>query len=109
MIQSLDQPAGRSEAADSQSMDVADSTAFPLEAFFDRQWAIAVVEQAIGTLHQEAAALGDAERFEILKRWLVAPAGHETAVEAARLLNMTDGAFKVAVHRLRKRFRDVVK
>ena len=31
------------------------------------------------------------------------------ATEAARSLEMTDGAFKVAVHRLRKRFRQVVK
>ena len=29
--------------------------------------------------------------------------------EAARSLDLTDGAFKVAVHRLRKRFRDLVK
>ena len=44
----------------------------------------------------------------MLKDWLVVPSGHETAVDAARRLELTDGAFKVAVHRLRKRFRRVV-
>lgn len=87
---------------------VPDPHGFPPDAFFDRHWAIAVVEQAIGVLRREATANSDLARFDVLQRWLVAPSGHDTAVEAARSLHMTDSAFKVAVHRLRKQFRRAV-
>lgn len=91
-----------------ERLEVADPHGFPPDAYFDRQWTLAVVQQAIDTLRAEAAANGELARFEILQRWLVTPAGHETAIAAARSLNLSDGAFKVAVHRLRKRFRRVV-
>ena len=107
--QSLDQRSDRPEAGDVPRADVADPRGFPPDAFFDRQWAVAVVEQAIETLRQESEAAGDAARFDVLKRWLVAPAGPDTAVEAARSLNLTADAFKMAVHRLRQRFRAAVK
>jgi DNA-directed RNA polymerase specialized sigma24 family protein len=96
-------------AEESENVPVADPCGFPPDEFFDRHWALAVVESAIENLRREAVAAGEAERFDILKHWLVAPAGQETALEATRALNMTDGAFKVAVHRLRKRFREAVK
>jgi RNA polymerase sigma factor (sigma-70 family) len=88
--------------------EVADPDGFPPDAYFDRQWAVTVVEQAIETLRAEAKANGDASKFEVLQCWLVTPSSHDTAIDAARTLNLSDGAFKVAVHRLRKRFRQVV-
>jgi DNA-directed RNA polymerase specialized sigma24 family protein len=90
------------------SIDVADPDGFPPDSFFDRQWALAVVQQAIDTLRSEADSNGDAEKFEVLQRWLVTPSSHDTAIDAARSLDMSDGAFKVAIHRLRKRFRHIV-
>ena len=87
---------------------IADPHGLPPDAYFDRQWALAVVEQAIATLRSEAESAGELARFEVLQRWLVTPSSHDTAIEAARSLNLSDGAFKVAVHRLRKRFRHVV-
>lgn len=99
------------ESADEMSeerLQVADPEGFPPDAYFDRQWALAVVQQAIDTLRAEAAANGELARFEVLQRWLVTPSGHATSIAAARSLNLSDGAFKVAVHRLRKRFRHVV-
>jgi DNA-directed RNA polymerase specialized sigma24 family protein len=105
---SLDHSQAKS-AEDRDPAGVADPRAFPPDEFFDRNWALAVVESAIGNLRGEAFVAGEVERFDVLKHWLLAPAGHETAIEAARALNISDGAFKVAVHRLRKRFRDVVK
>lgn len=87
---------------------IADPRGLPPDAYFDRQWALAVVEQAINTLRTEAESNGELARFEVLQRWLVTPSGHDTAIEAARSLSLSDGAFKVAVHRLRKRFRHVV-
>ena len=90
------------------SIDIADPDGFPPDAFFDRQWALAVVQQAIDTLRAEAESNGDAAKFEVLQRWLVTPSSHDTAIDAARSLDMSDGAFKVAIHRLRKRFRHIV-
>jgi RNA polymerase sigma factor (sigma-70 family) len=87
---------------------ISDPHGFPPDAYFDRQWALNVVQQAIETLRDEAKSNGELARFEVLKGWLVTPSTHETAVDAARDLGLSDGAFKVAVHRLRKRFRQIV-
>jgi RNA polymerase sigma-70 factor (ECF subfamily) len=87
---------------------IADPNGFPPDAYFDRQWALKVVEQAMATLRAETQSIGESARFEVLQSWLVTPSTHETAIEAARVLGLSDGAFKVAVHRLRKRFRQIV-
>ncbi len=94
---------------DHAPLQIAASGAFPPDACFDRPWALAVVQQAIDTLRAEAETAADLARFEVLQKWLVEPSGHDTAVDAARSLDLSDSAFKVAVHRLRKRFRKVVK
>lgn len=80
----------------------------PSDAYFDRQWGLAIVEQAIAVLRGEAENAGVLARFQALQPWLVTPSGHDTAQSVARSLHLSDGAFKVAVHRLRKRFRQVV-
>lgn len=109
-LQSLDQSDRPDEAeiGEAGSATLSDPHGFPPDAFFDRHWALAIVEQAMSALQAEAAANNDLERFEILQRWLVTPEDRSTAIAAARSLEMTDGAFKVAVHRLRKRFRQIV-
>ena len=89
-------------------LTITDPHGFPPDAFFDRHWALAVVEQAMSALRAETESNDELARFEILQRWLVTPADRTTAITAARSLEMTDGAFKVAVHRLRKRFRQIV-
>ncbi|MFM9960867.1 MAG: sigma-70 family RNA polymerase sigma factor [Planctomycetaceae bacterium] len=91
------------------TFEIADPHGFPSDEFFDRQWAVAIVDQAIETLRHEAVAAGDQVRFDILKRWLVAPADQDTTIAAAHSLNITEEALRVAVHRLRKRFREAVK
>jgi RNA polymerase sigma-70 factor (ECF subfamily) len=92
---------------DAQPHPISDPHGFPPDAFFDRQWALAIVEKALSTLEGEAHKRGDAPRFAVLRQWLIAQ--DEKAAEAARSLGITEGAFKVAVHRLRKRFRQLVK
>ncbi len=107
--QSPDQPTGSIAAIPSHLVEIADPHGFPSDAFFDRHWAVAIVDQAIETLRQEAVAAGDQTRFDILKRWLVAQADQDTTIAAAHSLNITEEALRVAVHRLRKRFREAVK
>jgi RNA polymerase sigma-70 factor (ECF subfamily) len=99
----------RSEQQEHAPLDVADPHGFPPDAFFDRQWALTIVEKAMNVLEAEAQDRGETQRFEVLRRWLIPTEDGALAAEAARSLDMTDGAFKVAVHRLRQRFRQLVK
>ena len=99
----------RSERREHAPLDVADPHGFPPDAFFDRQWALTIVEKAMSALQAESQDRGETQRFEVLRRWLIPSEDGAVAAEASRSLDMTDGAFKVAVHRLRQRFRQLVK
>ena len=109
--QSLDASPGHdhSERQEHAPLDVADPHGFPPDAYFDRQWALAIVEKAMSVLQADSQDGGETQRFNVLRRWLIPSEDDAIAAEAARSLDMTDGAFKVAVHRLRKRFRQLVK
>ena len=52
---------------------------------------------------------GKSGQFEALKPWLTGDAGNISQAEAARQLGLNEGAVKVAIHRLRRRLRDVIK
>ena len=99
----------RSDRAEHTPLDVADPHGFPPDAFFDRQWALTIVEKAMSVLQADSQDRGETQRFEVLRRWLIPSEDGAIAAEAARSLDMTDGAFKVAVHRLRQQFRQLVK
>ena len=79
------------------------------DAFFDRQWALNVIDRALKALSAELTSTGKDRYFEILKPWLVGEATPLAQTDAARALGLSEGAIKVAIHRLRKRFRDLVK
>ena len=79
------------------------------DAFFDRQWGLAVLDLALKALAAEHERQGKAEQFQLLKPWLIGDAAGVSQAEAAARLGLTEGAVKVAIHRLRKRFRDLVK
>ncbi len=75
---------------------------------FDRHWALTVLARAIDTLRAEFDRVGKAEFFEKLRPWLTGDAaGPQSA--AADAVGLSPGAAKVAIHRLRQRFRDAVK
>jgi RNA polymerase sigma-70 factor (ECF subfamily) len=77
------------------------------DAVFDREWAAAVVARALAALGEDYAASDRAALFERLR-----PAidGGELGSQAylAAELGLTEGALKVAIHRLRRRFREAV-
>ncbi len=77
------------------------------DAWFDRQWALAVMDRSLRALAAEHAAAGKAEQFERLKPWLVGAAAAQADIAAQ--LGWSEGALKVAVHRMRKRFRELVR
>lgn len=76
------------------------------DAWFDRQWALTVMERALNAVESEYAAAGRAEHFARFEPWLMGDAGGRAQAEVARCLGMSEGALKVAIHRLRKRFRE---
>jgi RNA polymerase sigma-70 factor (ECF subfamily) len=78
------------------------------ERLFDREWALETVAAALANLRDEMANAGKTEQFETLKGSLTGEAGPPRA-EAAERLGLSEGAVKVAVHRLRKRYRDLLR
>ena len=79
------------------------------DAVFDRQWGLAVLDLALKSLATEHAQQGKSDHFEQLKPWLTGDACGSSRSEVATRLGLSEGAVKVAIHRLRKRFRDLVK
>lgn len=77
------------------------------EEAFDRQWALTLLERSLGRLQTEFAAAGKGDDFEVLKGCLMAARGAIPYTAIAAQLGASEGAARVAVHRLRKRFREV--
>src|SRR4029453_9369953 len=96
--QSLHAPPGhhRSERQEHAPLDVADPHGFPPDAFFDRQWALAIVEKAMSVLQAEAHDRGETQRFEVLRRWLIPSEDSAIAAAGGCSLDMSEGAFKGA-------------
>jgi RNA polymerase sigma-70 factor (ECF subfamily) len=72
---------------------------------YDRQWALTLLDLTIKRL--QAGFAGKAGDFEVLKRCLMAAHGGIDYEEVASQMGINSGAARVAVHRLRKRFREV--
>jgi RNA polymerase sigma-70 factor (ECF subfamily) len=79
------------------------------EALFDREWALAVIERSLDCIGEESAAAGASEVFAALKPWLSPSIAPPAQADVAAQLDMSEGAVKVAIHRLRKRFREVIR
>jgi RNA polymerase sigma factor (sigma-70 family) len=75
------------------------------DAAFDREWALALLNKVIARLQDEQSAQGHAATFETLKIFLTAGKGAMPYADAAQQLGMDERAARVAVHRLRKRYR----
>jgi RNA polymerase sigma-70 factor (ECF subfamily) len=76
------------------------------ERIFERRWALSVLDRVVEKLRDEFVRHGRAEHFERLKVFLL---GRSDAPYAALAheLNTSEGALKVAIHRLRKRYREL--
>jgi DNA-directed RNA polymerase specialized sigma24 family protein len=90
-------------------IQIPDPAAVAPDSLFDRQWAFTVVGRAVEAVARESAAAGRSEQFRVLKPWLLGDLEHVSQAEAGRQLDLTEGAVKVAIHRLRRRFRELVR
>lgn len=79
------------------------------EQCYERQWALALLERVLENLEKENVAEAKGEVFKVLRQCLV---GDRQALAYAALgeqLGMSEGAVKVAVHRLRQRYRALLR
>ena len=76
------------------------------ERIFERRWALSVLDRVVERLRSEFVQHGRPEHFEQLKVFLLGQSDAPYAA-LAREMNTSEGALKVAIHRLRKRYREL--
>jgi len=74
------------------------------DKLYERRWAMAVIAQALRRLREDYSATGQASLYEALAGTLTGAGGQTSLAETGRGLGLSEGAVKVAAHRLRKRF-----
>jgi DNA-directed RNA polymerase specialized sigma24 family protein len=79
------------------------------DKLYDRAWALTVLERVITRLRDENSAEGKAKLYEQLKQFLMVGKSEISYVQAATALEMSEGALRVAVHRLRRRYRELLR
>ena len=96
------------QTADSKCQLATQNEPSPDQAF-DREWALALLTKVIERLQAECAADGKAKLFEQLKHFLMAGGGDEAQSAVAKALGMEEGVVRVEIHRLRKRYRALLR
>jgi len=84
-----------------------DSPELSADEVFESRWAMTALGAAMGALREEFRATGKEREFEVMKAVLGAPKDGESYAELAAALNVSEGAVRVAAHRMRKRFREL--
>jgi RNA polymerase sigma-70 factor (ECF subfamily) len=77
------------------------------EKIFDRRWALTLLEQVLARLRTEFSAAGKSALFDELKSTLSGQPSPLAAI--GKRLGMSEGAAKVAAHRLRQRYRELIR
>jgi RNA polymerase sigma-70 factor (ECF subfamily) len=76
---------------------------------FERQWALTLLEEVLNRLEDECRRDGKADLFAGLKHTLAGSSDSLPYAETAARLGLSESAVKVAVHRLRKRYRELIR
>jgi DNA-directed RNA polymerase specialized sigma24 family protein len=79
------------------------------ERLFERRWAIALLERVLARLRRASTHGDNGLAFDRLKGFLGGPSPDDSYAAAAAELHMTEAAVKVAVHRLRGRYRELLR
>jgi RNA polymerase sigma-70 factor (ECF subfamily) len=79
------------------------------DKLYDRAWAVTLLERVITRLRDECNADGRAKQYEQLKSFLMAGGADLPYALAAAALDMNEGAARTAVHRLRRRYRELLR
>lgn len=103
------QAAKRGAGIEPESLDEAAEPPVEDERIFDRQWALTLIARALEITGSELRDAGKAQHFDVLKPWITGGGETFPQAAAAQQLGLSEGAVKVAIHRLRQRFREAVK
>jgi RNA polymerase sigma-70 factor (ECF subfamily) len=79
------------------------------ERLYERQWALALLARVMERLREEFVNKNEVLHFEQLKQFISGSKGTEAYGAAADALDISEGAVKVAAHRLRERYRDLLR
>lgn len=79
------------------------------DKLYDRAWAVVVLERVILRLRSESSQGGKGDLYEQLKSFLMLGTDEIPYARAAAELKMSEVAVRVAVHRLRKRYRELLR
>jgi RNA polymerase sigma factor (sigma-70 family) len=79
------------------------------ERIFERSWAITLLDRVLARLRDEHVSSGKEKLFELLRPYIGGKRDEGSLAEIAAQLEMTEGAVKVAAHRLRKRYRELLR
>lgn len=78
------------------------------DRLYERSWALAVLQRTMDRLEAEAVAANKRQLFDCLKGHLAAEGDSIPSHEIATRLGMSEGALRVAIHRLRRRYRELL-
>jgi RNA polymerase sigma-70 factor (ECF subfamily) len=79
------------------------------EQLYQRRWALTLLDRVLRRLEDEYAEAGKGDSFADLKEFLTAGGQSRPYRRVAEKSGMSEGAVKVAVHRLRRRYRELLK
>jgi len=79
------------------------------QTLFQQAWAVEVLDQAFVGLESEYQSGGKSELFQALHRFLQGDRSTQTYAEIGASLGLSEGAVKVAVHRMRQRYRELLR
>ncbi len=79
------------------------------EQIYERRWAVTLLDRVLEHLQQEYAAESKSEFLETLKPCLLGEGDHQPYATLASKLGLSEGALKVAIHRVRKRYRQLLR
>ncbi len=92
----------------SPGLQIADPAQTDPDAVFDRTWALALIGRGLLEVEISYKKAGKAEQFDVLKPWLMGDSTDLSVASAATQLTLSSNAVTVAIHRLRKSFRNAI-
>lgn len=79
------------------------------EKLFEHRWAVSLVERVLQRIEQELNEAGKGNQFQRLQGFLIGDKGQPTYAEIAADLGLREGALRVIVHRMRERYREMIR
>lgn len=99
----------QNSSLDDEALQVAGPGNTTPDAIFDRHWAVTVLQRAMTGLEAEGRAQGKPQLVEHLRPWLMGESGYGDQAATAARLGLSSPAMKAVIHRMRSRFRQLVK